>query len=153
MFPARYSYYHFGAATSGDVRGIAFTHRLAPSCLFRYSASHFQFVAATRRRIWRASLFATGDLFKCGFESVCLIDSTADVSAVSFSRCRRTDETRDRVVLGPSEDALLLNWAQKPHRELFEQSTEHRTGARSDKTTCARDLARSQTLAHRIRCR
>jgi rSAM/selenodomain-associated transferase 1 len=68
--------------------------------------------------------FAADDLFKCGFESVCLIDSDSPtVPAASFSRAVvELMKPGDRVVLGPSEDGgYYLIGIKEPHRELFER--------------------------------
>src|SRR5262249_24606901 len=68
--------------------------------------------------------FAVKDLFKCGFDSVCLIDSDSPtVPAANFAEAvelLRTSE--DRVVLGPSDDGgYYLIGVKKPRRDLFEQ--------------------------------
>ena len=74
---------------------------------------------------------ALEDLFKCGFESVCLIDSDSPtVPAENFEQAVELLSTsEDRVVLGPSDDGgYYLIGMKKPHRQLFEQidwSTEH----------------------------
>jgi len=68
--------------------------------------------------------FAIEDLFKCGFESVCLIDSDSPtVPAENFAKAVELLDTReDRVVLGPSDDGgYYLIGVKKPHRHLFEQ--------------------------------
>jgi len=68
--------------------------------------------------------FAAEDLFKCGFESVCLIDSDSPtVPARNFAQAVNLLGTReDRVVLGPSDDGgYYLIGVKKPHRRLFEQ--------------------------------
>ena len=68
--------------------------------------------------------FAAEDLFKCGFGSVCLIDSDSPtVPAASFSRAVvELMKPGDRVVLGPSEDGgYYLIGLKKPRRELFER--------------------------------
>jgi len=68
--------------------------------------------------------FAVEDLFKCRFESVCLIDSDSPtVPAENFERAVELLSTRkDRVVLGPSDDGgYYLIGVKKPHRQLFEQ--------------------------------
>ena len=67
---------------------------------------------------------AIEDLFKCGFESVCLIDSDSPtVPAENFADAvERLSMTEDRVVLGPSDDGgYYLIGMKKPHRHLFEQ--------------------------------
>jgi rSAM/selenodomain-associated transferase 1 len=68
--------------------------------------------------------FAVEDLFKCGFESVCLIDSDSPtVPAENFANAVELLSTiEDRVVLGPSDDGgYYLIGMKKPHRHLFEQ--------------------------------
>ena len=68
--------------------------------------------------------FAVEDLFKCGFDSVCLIDSDSPtVPAENFEQAVELLSTsEDRVVLGPSDDGgYYLIGVKKPHRHLFEQ--------------------------------
>jgi uncharacterized protein len=68
--------------------------------------------------------FAVEDLFKCGFGSVCLIDSDSPtVPAENFADAvEMLSTSEDRVVLGPSEDGgYYLIGVKKPHRHLFEQ--------------------------------
>jgi rSAM/selenodomain-associated transferase 1 len=68
--------------------------------------------------------FAMEDLFRCGFVSVCLIDSdsptvSADVYADAVEMLSKAG---DRVVLGPSEDGgYYLIGLKKNRRELFER--------------------------------
>ena len=67
---------------------------------------------------------ALEDLFKCGFESVCLIDSDSPtVPAENFQQAvELLSASEDRVVLGPSDDGgYYLIGTNKPHRHLFEQ--------------------------------
>ena len=67
---------------------------------------------------------AVEDLFKCGFGSVCLIDSDSPtVPAENFAKAVELLSTsEDRVVLGPSDDGgYYLIGVKKPHRHLFEQ--------------------------------
>jgi len=67
---------------------------------------------------------AVEDLFKCGFHSVCLIDSDSPtVPAENFAKAVELLDTReDRVVLGPSDDGgYYLIGLNKPHRQLFNQ--------------------------------
>ena len=67
---------------------------------------------------------AIEDLFKCGFEAVCLIDSDSPtVPAENFAEAvELLSTTEDRVVLGPSDDGgYYLIGMNKPHRHLFEQ--------------------------------
>ena len=68
--------------------------------------------------------FAVEDLFKCGFEAVCLIDSDSPtVPAENFAEAAELLSTHeDRVVLGPSDDGgYYLIGVKKPHWRLFEQ--------------------------------
>ncbi len=68
--------------------------------------------------------FATEDLFKCGFESVCLIDSDSPtVPAANFvNALELLTSPEDRIVLGPSDDGgYYLIGLKKPHREVFEE--------------------------------
>jgi glycosyltransferase A (GT-A) superfamily protein (DUF2064 family) len=68
--------------------------------------------------------FAVEDLFKCGFEAVCLIDSDSPtVPDENFAEAAELlSVSDDRVVLGPSDDGgYYLIGLKKPHRHLFEQ--------------------------------
>jgi len=68
--------------------------------------------------------FAVEDLFKCGFDSVCLIDSDSPtVPAENFQQAVELLSTgEDRVVLGPSDDGgYYLIGVKKPHQHLFDQ--------------------------------
>ena len=68
--------------------------------------------------------FATEDLFKCGFESVCLVDSDSPtVPATNFGHAiDLLASPDDRIVLGPSDDGgYYLIGLRKPHREVFEE--------------------------------
>jgi rSAM/selenodomain-associated transferase 1 len=68
--------------------------------------------------------FAVEDLFKCGFDSLCLIDSDSPtVPAENFEQAvELLGAGEDCVVLGPSDDGgYYLIGVKKPHRHLFEQ--------------------------------
>ena len=68
--------------------------------------------------------FAVEDLFNCGFDSVCLIDSDSPtVPAENFQQAvELLSMSEDRVVLGPSDDGgYYLIGVKKPHRHLFDQ--------------------------------
>jgi rSAM/selenodomain-associated transferase 1 len=68
--------------------------------------------------------FAVEDLFKCDFDSLCLIDSDSPtVPAENFEQAvELLSASEDRVVLGPSDDGgYYLIGMNKPHRHLFEQ--------------------------------
>jgi rSAM/selenodomain-associated transferase 1 len=67
---------------------------------------------------------AVEDLFKCGFASVCLIDSDSPtVPAEAFAEAvELLSASDDCVVLGPSDDGgYYLIGVKKPHHRLFEQ--------------------------------
>src|SRR6476646_5602355 len=68
--------------------------------------------------------FAVEDLFKCGFNSVCLIDSDSPtVPAENFEQAvKLLNTTEDRVVLGPSDDGgYYLIGMKKQHQHVFDQ--------------------------------
>jgi rSAM/selenodomain-associated transferase 1 len=68
--------------------------------------------------------FAVEDLFKCGFDLLCLIDSDSPtVPAENFEQAvELLGASEDCVVLGPSDDGgYYLIGVKKPHRHLFEQ--------------------------------
>jgi|SRR5436190_21703635 len=68
--------------------------------------------------------FASEDLFKCGFESVCLIDSDSPtIPAASFRHAiELLASPNDRIVLGPSDDGgYYLVGLKRPLREVFEE--------------------------------
>src|SRR4029450_7085243 len=71
-------------------------------------------------RLW----FAVEDLFKCGFDSVCLIDSDSPtVPASSFGQAMDLlSLPGGRVVLGPAADGgYYLIVLKEPRHELFER--------------------------------
>ncbi len=68
--------------------------------------------------------FAAVDLFTCGFESVCLIDSDSPtVPAESFAQAvKLLQRPGDRIVLGPCDDGgYYLIGIKDPHQEIFER--------------------------------
>src|SRR6476620_7974053 len=68
--------------------------------------------------------FAVEDLFKCGFGSVCLIDSDSPtVPTENFAEAvELLNTTEDSVVLGPSDDGgYYLIGVKKQHKHLFDQ--------------------------------
>jgi rSAM/selenodomain-associated transferase 1 len=67
--------------------------------------------------------FAVEDLFRCGFGSVCLIDSDSPTVPADVYRQAVASLSRqgDRVVLGPADDGgYYLIGLKQDHRELFE---------------------------------
>jgi len=68
--------------------------------------------------------FATEDLFRCGFGSVCLIDSDSPtVSAEAYAKAVEfLSKPNNRVVLGPSDDGgYYLIGMKRSRPELFER--------------------------------
>ena len=68
--------------------------------------------------------FAAEDLLRCGFSSVCLIDSDSPtVSSDAYAQAVRVlGEAGDRLVLGPSDDGgYYLIGLKQNHREIFEE--------------------------------
>jgi uncharacterized protein len=68
--------------------------------------------------------FAAVDLFRCGFDSACLIDSDSPtVPAANFVEAiKLLMSPGDRIILGPCYDGgYYLVGLKKLHRELFEQ--------------------------------
>jgi len=84
----------------------------------------FEFVPQREGSFGERLCFAVEDLFKCGFDMVCLIDSDSPtVPASSFAQAvNLLSSPGDRVVLGPTEDGgYYLIGLKKHHRELFER--------------------------------
>jgi uncharacterized protein len=68
--------------------------------------------------------FAAEDLFKCGFETVCLIDSDSPtIPTENFLRAvELLSSPDDRIVLGPCDDGgYYLIGLRQLHREVFEE--------------------------------
>lgn len=85
------------------------------------------FLLAQRGENFGARLiFAAEDLFKAGFESVCLINSDSPTVPMSiFAEAANVlAKPGDRVVLGPSDDGgYYLIGLKNIHRRLFEEIT------------------------------
>ena len=67
---------------------------------------------------------ATEDLFQCGFNAVCLIDSDSPtVPAATFVHAMEIlRSSREHIVLGPSDDGgYYLIGLKRPHCEMFER--------------------------------
>jgi uncharacterized protein len=67
--------------------------------------------------------FAAEDLFKCGFDAVCLIDSDSPtIPANNFTRAvELLSSPEDRIVVGPCDDGgYYLIGLKQLHREVFE---------------------------------
>jgi rSAM/selenodomain-associated transferase 1 len=85
--------------------------------------SDFQLLPQRGDRFGERLAFAAEDLFRCGFSSVCLIDSdspTVPVAAYAQAIALLSQPT-DRVVLGPSDDGgYYLIGLGHEHPKLFE---------------------------------
>jgi uncharacterized protein len=117
----------FGAAGEAvtDACGIAvYTPVGAESAYTEILPADFRLLPQRGDKFGERLYFAVEDLFKCGFESVCLIDSDSPtVPSENFAAAVELLSTRaDRVVLGPSDDGgYYMIGLKKPHRHLFEQ--------------------------------
>jgi uncharacterized protein len=110
---------------AGDASGIAvYTPVGAESAYKDILPTAFSLLPQRGDEFGERLYFAVEDLFKCGFGSVCLIDSDSPtVSAKNFAEAVELLSTiEDRIVLGPSDDGgYYLIGVKKPHRHLFEQ--------------------------------
>jgi uncharacterized protein len=106
-----------------DALGIAvYTPTGAESAYIDILPPNFSLLAQRDEGFGRRLYFAAVDLFKCGFESVCLIDSDSPtVPAGNFMQAvKLLSCPGDRIVLGPCDDGgYYLIGLKKPHRELF----------------------------------
>jgi rSAM/selenodomain-associated transferase 1 len=110
-------------ATKKDAWGIAvYTPIGAESAYIDIIPPNFSLLGQRGEGFGRRLYFAAVDLFKCGFESVCLIDSDSPtVSAGNFTQAVKLLRCPgDRIVLGPCDDGgYYLIGLKKPHREVF----------------------------------
>jgi rSAM/selenodomain-associated transferase 1 len=86
--------------------------------------SDFDLVPQRGESFGERLFFAAEDLFKCGFDSVCLIDSDSPtVPSSSFAQAVEfLSSPGDQFVLGPTDDGgYYLIGLKEPHREMFEQ--------------------------------
>ena len=112
-------------AASRNAKGVAvYTPIGAESAYLDILPDDFVLVPQRGEGFGERLYFATVDLFQCGFEYVCLIDSDSPtVPAENFARAvKLLQRTGDRVVLGPSADGgYYLIGLKKLHSELFER--------------------------------
>jgi rSAM/selenodomain-associated transferase 1 len=106
-------------------RGIAvYTPTGSESAYKNILPSDFSLLPQRGDKFGERLYFAFEDLFKCGFESVCLIDSDSPtVPPANFEQAvRLLASTGNRIVLGPSDDGgYYLIGLRKLHREVFEE--------------------------------
>ena len=126
--PSKMQFEHVGASHSEAARaacGIAvYTPVGAESTYNDILPTGFSLLPQRGDKFGERLYLALEDLFKCGFESVCLIDSDSPtVPAENFIEAVELLSTiEDRVVLGPSDDGgYYLIGVKKPYRHLFEQ--------------------------------
>ena len=108
----------------GVARGIAvYTPVGAEAAYAGILPAEFQLIPQRGETFGERLIFAMEDLFRLGFESICLIDSDSPtVPQQAFAQAVEIlAQTDDEVVLGPSEDGgYYLIGFKKPHRALFE---------------------------------
>jgi rSAM/selenodomain-associated transferase 1 len=113
------------SATPKDACGIAvYTPIGSESAYTDILPDNFRLLPQRGDRFGERLYFAALDLFKCGFESVCLIGSDSPtVPPKDFTQAvKLLQRPGDRVVLGPCEDGgYYLIGLKKPHKELFER--------------------------------
>jgi len=114
-----------GSEAATAARGIAvYTPVGAESAYTEILPAGFSLLPQRGDKFGERLYFAVEDLFRCGFETVCLIDSDSPtVPAENLAEAVELLSTHeDRVVLGPSDDGgYYLIGVKKPHRRLFEQ--------------------------------
>jgi len=111
-------------ATSGFARGIGvYTPVGSEEAYDDIMPLGFDLVPQRGDAFGERLIFAAEDLFRIGFESVCLIDSdspTVPQEAYSMA-ARLLSEPGDRIVFGPSDDGgYYLIGLKRLHRRLFE---------------------------------
>jgi hypothetical protein len=113
------------ATTDNDARGVAvYTPIGTESTYDDILPGDFSLLPQRGVDFGERLYFAAEDLFRCGFDSVCLIDSDSPtVPANTFLKAIELLKTHgDCIVLGPCDDGgYYLIGLKKPHRELFEQ--------------------------------
>jgi uncharacterized protein len=113
------------AATGKDACGIGVYTPIGAELIYAdILPSNFSLLPQRGDRFGERLYFAALDLFKCGFKSVCLIDSDSPtVPAESFVQAvKHLQRPGDRIVLGPCDDGgYYLIGLKKLHTELFER--------------------------------
>lgn len=113
------------ATTGNDARGVAvYTPIGTESTYGDILPRDFSLLPQRGVDFGERLYFAAEDLFRCGFDSVCMIDSDSPtVPANTFLKVIELLKThRDCIVLGPCDDGgYYLIGLKERHRELFEQ--------------------------------
>lgn len=111
--------------TVDDTRGVAIYTPVGAEAIYDDILPPDFFLVPQRGEHFGDRLFfATADLFDCGFQSVCLIDSDSPtVPAFAYKQAvEKLSAPGDRVVLGPAEDGgYYLIGLKQPHSALFER--------------------------------
>jgi rSAM/selenodomain-associated transferase 1 len=106
------------------VRGIAvYTPVGAEAAYADILPADFSLLPQRGKNFGERLYFAAEDLFKCGFEAICLIDSDSPtVSAENFTRAvQLLSSPDDQIILGPCDDGgYYLIGLKQLHREVFE---------------------------------
>jgi rSAM/selenodomain-associated transferase 1 len=114
-----------GKKSGRNARGVAmYTPAGSEDAYSDLLPPYFDLVPQREGGFGERLFFAAEDLFKCGFDSACLIDSDSPtVPASSFAQAMELlSSPGDRVVLGPTGDGgYYLIGLKKPHRKLFER--------------------------------
>jgi uncharacterized protein len=120
------------ACSQSPARGVGIYTPLGSESVYEnILPQDFLLIAQREGNFGQRLAFAVEDLFKAGFESVCLINSDSPtVPAASFAEAAiELANPGDRIVLGPSEDGgYYLIGMKKLHRRVFEEidwSTQH----------------------------
>jgi rSAM/selenodomain-associated transferase 1 len=111
--------------TVDDARGVAVYTPVGAEAIYDDILPPDFFLTPQRGQHFGDRLsFAAEDLFDCGFQSVCLIDSDSPtVLAQAYRQAvEKLSAPGDRVVLGPTEDGgYYLIGLKQPHTALFER--------------------------------
>jgi uncharacterized protein len=113
------------AASGNDACGIAvYTPTGAEPAYKGVLPADFSLLPQRGDKFGERLYHAAADLFKCGFESVCLIDSDSPtIPTENFAQAARLlQRPRDRIVLGPCDDGgYYLIGLKESHKEFFER--------------------------------
>jgi rSAM/selenodomain-associated transferase 1 len=114
-----------GKAARKNTYGVAvYTPPGAEEAYTNILPPHFVLIPQRGGSFGDRLFFAAEDLFKCGFNSVCLIDSDSPTvrPAILAQAIQFLYSPGDRIVLGPSDDGgYYLIGLKEPRREMFER--------------------------------
>jgi hypothetical protein len=109
---------------SNSVGLVAYTPVGEESAFDGLLPSGFQLLPQRGDGFGERLLYASEDLFSCGFSAVCLIDSDSPTmpQEALLQAVERLSRAGDRMVLGASDDGgYYLIGLKRPHHRLFEQ--------------------------------